>query len=726
MATERHEFRQGRGQPIGKDQVRRRLRTSSRRRRLLGTTLVSALLVGSLPFLPPVQAAIGPGDPPGTVSYLRSANGGDTFRPMQLNDRPPADDVGITHVEASNGTVHALFDNNIEVNNVNARNVLYRRSADGGASFRPSEELDDNNGDSGESDLDTVGTTVHVVWEDDKLLPDGNPDPCCNRPPQARNRDDVFYTRSIDDGRNFGTPVNLTNSDDVHNRDPDVAADGSLVGITYEARDEITGPPDLTNGDDVFFLRSADGGDTWGGEVSLTPNMAGNQDEPAIDIDETTDGQTVHVAFRNRSGPTIAYVRSTDGGASGSFSAPENLPNPTGAAIDTTPGILVQGDLVHVLACSENDAVNNLLYWRSEDGGDTFADPVVVSGGDEQCNKPVLDGVGNKLHIVYERDVFGESEIHYVQSNDGGMTFESPRNLSSDHESSADPSVSVDPGNNDVHISWNDKTDILMAMEPQRLPLEEGGTRMFENEDIVRFSGAAYEPVLDGSDVGLSSFTIDALAIIAPVPPATMPSFVLSFKGAGRVGGLNGVDDSDAVLFTPTRLGTTTAGTFSRYLDGSDIGLTRDEEDVSNVEVEGDTLYLSTQGNFSLSDGLNGADEDVFSCDGFTPGENSTCTSTTLRFDGSAVGLNQSGEQVDAFSFNATGNVPEGAAFFSFTGRYSVPTASGNEADIASCAFPETPPATLADCGTTVPLLRVFRGSSHALKENLTALELEY
>jgi len=186
--------------------------------------------------------------------------------------------------------------------------------ADSGASFRPSEELDDNNGDSGESDLDTVGTTVHVVWEDDKLLPDGNPDPCCNRPPQSCNRDDVFYTRSIDDGLNFGTPVNLTNSDDVHNRDPDVAADGNLVGITYEARDEITGLPDLTNGDDVFFLRSADSGDTWGSEVSLTPNMAGNQDEPAIDIEETTAGQTVHVAFRNRSGPTIAYVRSTDGG----------------------------------------------------------------------------------------------------------------------------------------------------------------------------------------------------------------------------------------------------------------------------------------------------------------------------------------------------------------------------------------------------------------------------
>lgn len=700
-----------------------------RRRQLVRMGLISALLAGSIGVLTPLlsQAAIGPGDPPGTFAYLRSDNDGDSFTPGQLSPGSLSDfgeDVNITHVDAFAGTVHALFDNNTD--NPPPRKVLYRRSTDSGKRFSLSVRLDvvnaagdPNNGDSSESDLAAVGTDVHVVWEDDPLDAGGNPDPCCNSP----NRDEVFYTRSTDDGQTFAVAANMTNSDQVHNRDPDVAADGNLVGVAYEGRDMVSALPAFTNGDDVLFRGSADGGVTFGAEINLT-NAAGAQDEPGIEV----AGSTVHIVFRNRATTHLAYVRSTDAGAT--FSAPVDLPGPE---VDTTPTVLAQGSLVHVLGCHEDDPVDttdghDLLYYRSTDGGTSFAPPVVISRGSEECNKPAIDAVEGDLNIIFERDVFGEADVFYLRSHDGGLSFGSPRNLSDDFESSSDPSVAVDPEDRkNVFLSWNDKTDFLLALQKhQRLPLDEGGERKVEDEDVIRFSGAAYEMVLDGRDVGLKKLAIDALAIIPPTPLVTPPSFVLSFTDAGDVPGVGTVDDSDLVLFTPTSLGEHTAGTFSLYFDGSDVGLTSSDEDLDAAEIDGGNLYLSTIGDFSLSDRLTGADEDVFSCNGFTPGPSSACGSTGVPFDGSAVGLEASGEDVDAFSFNASGNVPDdGVAFFSFEGSFSVPTASGGRSDIARCAFPEDPPATLVDCGgSAAPLLNVFRGSSHAIAQNLASIEL--
>jgi hypothetical protein len=86
------------------------------------------------------------------------------------------------------------------------------------------------------------------------------------------------------------------------------------------------------------------------------------------------------------------------------------------------------------------------------------------------------------------------------------------------------------------------------------------------------------------------------------------------------------------------------------YFDGSDVGLaTTSGEDVDALDVasNGD-IYLSTLDAFSVT-GVSGADEDVFVCTSPTTGANTSCTfSSTLYFDGSALGL--STNDVDAIN----------------------------------------------------------------------------
>lgn len=364
----------------------------------------------------------------------------------------------------------------------------------------------------------------------------------------------------------------------------------------------------------------------------------------------------------------------------------------------------------------------------------------------EHCAKVAIDGVDKDLHVVFEEDVAGESDIFYTTSDDEGESWEDARNLSANPNGSADPSVAVDPeDDDDVHIVWTDSTDFIFALKyGQELPLEDGDQRRFANEDVIRFTGGVYEMVLDGSDVGLRNFRIDALAevpleelpVLGDVP---LPQFVLSFTEAGNVPDLGWVDDSDLVLFTPDSLGEDTAGTFSFFLDGSDIGLTRSGEDVDAVEIDGGNLYLSTYGNLKLSGGLSGKDEDLFACEDYTPSDVSSCTNPTLVFDGSTRDMTSSAEDIDAFAFHfadpgETGNEPGGTAYFSTADDFALPTIAGDKSDLFSCVIPEedpdADPPILADgtftddCGTpSAPFVITFVAETHGIDEDIMAID---
>jgi hypothetical protein len=221
-----------------------------------------------------------------------------------------------------------------------------------------------------------------------------------------------------------------------------------------------------------------------------------------------------------------------------------------------------------------------------------------------------------------------------------------------------------------------------------------------DNEDIVLWDGTSYSLVFDGSDQGLSATTIDGISVIGPdqillsfLSPIAVPgisgtvddsdvvlftatslgentvgSFTLYFDGsdAGLSSSAENVDavellpnghllfstsgsfsvsgasgaDADIIEFAPTSLGSTTAGTWSFYFDGSDAGLSGSSEDLVALAVDsGGRLYLSVNVQFSVP-GASGADEDVFV---FTPATLGMSTSgsydSTLFYDGSRYGL---------------------------------------------------------------------------------------
>lgn len=204
----------------------------------------------------------------------------------------------------------------------------------------------------------------------------------------------------------------------------------------------------------------------------------------------------------------------------------------------------------------------------------------------------------------------------------------------------------------------------------------------FADEDILAYDtgSGVWTMYIDGSDVGLSGSgarDVDAFYI--------MPngSVLLSFVNATSIPDVGSVDDSDIVQFTPTSTGTTTAGTFSWYFDGSDVGLTANGEDVDAIGIAPDgRLLISTTGNPSVPGVSGDADEDLLAFDATSLGSN-TSGSWAMYFDGSDVGLGGNDSE-DTFGTWIDASTNE--IYLSTRGSFSVSGASGTAADIIVCA----------------------------------------
>ena len=210
--------------------------------------------------------------------------------------------------------------------------------------------------------------------------------------------------------------------------------------------------------------------------------------------------------------------------------------------------------------------------------------------------------------------------------------------------------------------------------------------------DIVVYDlvGGTWAMYFDASDVGLTSSDVNAFHV------RDDGSILLSFSGGVSVPGLTGgpsgttVDDSDVVLFTPTSTGEVTAGSFSFFLDGSDIGLDVSAEDIHGLyEFADGTLAITTNGSLNVPGLATGRDEDVTLFVPVLTGSITTGTWTTVHVDGSDVGLTSSGDDLDAISFDAGDDL-----LYSTRGDNSVPGSADEDINRFTGSFGPTTTGT--------------------------------
>lgn len=258
---------------------------------------------------------------------------------------------------------------------------------------------------------------------------------------------------------------------------------------------------------------------------------------------------------------------------------------------------------------------------------------------------------------------------------------------------------------------------LLMVFEG---PTEVPGVGFVENEDIVAYDTATgqWSLVFDGSAAGLTGTAIDALAVRNG---AQGIEFLMSFRTsvtlAGLVGGPDGgttVDDSDIVIFTPSALGAATAGTFTFYFDGSDVGLDTNGEDIDGLALTADgKLLVSTLDRFTVP-GASGDGKDVLLFEPTSVGA-VTAGVFTLWMDGSDVGLDTADENNDALALDT-----DGSLLLSFAGPLQVTGVSAENEDLVRFVIGQTGDTTTGAFSLAYDLSALGISST----ANVTAVEV--
>lgn len=332
---------------------------------------------------------------------------------------------GSRGVTATGNYVHIVWfdDRNGGAN----REIYYKRSTNGGASFEPDVRITNSPAHSLHAVVAAYNNTVHLIWQD---VRDGN--------------DEIYYKRSSDNGATWGTDTRLTSAANW-SQYPSLSVSGSTVHIVWD---------DYRNGnDEIYHKRSTDDGLTWEGDVRLTNNSF-NSWFPSV----SSSGTVVNCVWQDsRDGNWEIYFKtSTDGGAN--WGADTRVTNNSFAQVE--PCISVSGSNVHVTWKDSRDSGNFEVYYkRSTDGGAAWSSDTRMTATTGQTWYPSIDASGQNVHIVWN-DYTGTPDIYYNYSTDGGATWGTTQRLTT-HTLGGGfrPTIFLDQPA--IHIVWVDTRDLV-------------------------------------------------------------------------------------------------------------------------------------------------------------------------------------------------------------------------------------------------------------------------
>jgi sugar lactone lactonase YvrE len=442
--------------------------------------------------------------------------------------------------------------------------------------------------------------------------------------------------------------------------------------------------------------------------VSGTLFVLSNRASGPIVVETSLDGtliQTINVVAAGARKPAgLAYAPASNGSGAFRFYVADR-----GVDNDSNPNEI--DGKIYELTAPEAAPPNQDPTITSDGGGPTAS----MSVPENQTVVTVVDATDPENNSLTYSLAGGADASDFTINQTSGILsfatapdFEAPGDANTDNVYEVSVAVSDGRGGSDtqqISVTVTNMDDTSSFTFSLRDAATVGGVSV-ANEDIVSYDGAGhFSLAFDGSDVGLAAYRIDGFAWL------DSDTLLLSVDTdrTNILPGMTGpIDESDVVRFDASSLGATTAGTFSMYFDGSDVGLTQSAADVDALELLADgRIVISTTGTVSVS-GVSARDEDLLA---FTPASLGQTTAGTfaLYFDGSDVGLGENPEDVDAVSVDASGRL-----LLSTADTFAVPGLGGADEDVFVFNPTQLGPTT---AGTYSPSL-FFDGSSSGLAAN--------
>jgi hypothetical protein len=193
----------------------------------------------------------------------------------------------------------------------------------------------------------------------------------------------------------------------------------------------------------------------WQPDVRLTNNDSASYTSYNNAWCIAASGSVVHVVWKDaRDGNAeIYYKRSTDAGVS--WGADTRLTN--SIANSVYPSVAVSGSIIHLVWNDERDGNSEIYYKRSTDAGISWGADTRLTNNTADSYFPSVAVSGSFVHVVWEDYRDGNYEIYYKRSTDTGINWGADTRLTNNSASSYSPSVAV--SGSVVHVVWWDYRD---------------------------------------------------------------------------------------------------------------------------------------------------------------------------------------------------------------------------------------------------------------------------
>jgi hypothetical protein len=283
----------------------------------------------------------------------------------------------------------------------------------------------------------------------------------------------LFYSVSNDQGNDFSTPLKLTGD----------SGDQSNVAAAFVASTlHLVWQQHFSDGEEhIFYTKSQNSGRTWQAEVALTNVSAAQDQYPAI----AAVGDKVFVTWsRFYEGAEAIYAKvSLD---SGNTWQPEaQVSAYAGEAYPEFPAIASNGTHVHLVWGSSA----GIQYSRSSDSGETWSSPIPLTNTSRQYVAPRIAVAASLIQVVTAGIIGGSSDVFYLNSSDGGQTWNAPLALTA-HEPTALSLAPVISSNGEgTFVAWEDNRNghfaVFFLSRPDFLLLGEFERQLFISAVIV-------------------------------------------------------------------------------------------------------------------------------------------------------------------------------------------------------------------------------------------------
>lgn len=311
-----------------------------------------------------------------SVFLTKSTDGGSSFeKPVMISDSTKL--AAFPQMAISDNHVYFTW---LEKSDNNSTNIVFAKSDDKAISIGSPSYLTHNLGNSGIPKLLATGNQVYLAWEDNNKgnfeiflsksddygtsfhLPidvssttgqSGTPQISVSKDniyavwmDNTSGNYDILFTKSIDGGKSFGAPINISNQH-TDSGYPQFAVTGNNVYVTWTQTI-------ASQNYDVFFAKSTDNGVTFGTPVNISNNF-GASGWPKI----VSDG-TIYISWVDSSPGRfdVLITKSSDGGVT--F---DNSTNVSSSKVESYDSKMVALNNAVYLAWQEGNRGNHTIVF---------------------------------------------------------------------------------------------------------------------------------------------------------------------------------------------------------------------------------------------------------------------------------------------------------------------------------------------------------------------------